>query len=589
MNTLSSSRTFPIIFISVIFIENVILFCSDPAYPAESMDHESDKFESGTVKRKQPDDDLSSNESSNHGSTIPTCIVTPTSNDKSDTDDGHRFIPSRKRREFIPETNKDQSYWEKRRKNNEAARRSREKRRVQDVVLENRIIELSRDNLGLRNELFAIKKKFGIPLNETFQYDDDENDGQPEKARLYSMNSAMAGPGMPPAYINSQMPNNRGPAGVSQGMPISNPLSMRLPPVQGNYPPKTLPYLFVPTSEQYPTNALSQSTNSPLNSRIEKDISEYSPKPAQYNQSELSEDIIRKQMKMNYEHIMTSRNSDYNQDVRNTVDNNESMFRHHDSGNSLPSQESPSRSFSTTPTSSQMSLTMAAYCQSRERSHSFTSRTSGPLHEDLSDDYSQDQPLSLTVRRRTSSFSGNDSSNSISSSESPVSNSPPAMALPHKLRHKQPSENKNSSYSQEYGNYFLSGLTQLSEIALAQSSPLPLVKRTTPEDDRNDTNSSGSGQYMNPRSLIDPRYAERRKRNNEAARKCRENRKTLTQLREVKSNYLESENGKLRQELDVLSSEMKRLRDLVEKKKGIRSTNVEVNSNHSSPDSESQQ
>jgi galactokinase len=56
---------------------------------------------------------------------------------------------------------------------------------------------------------------------------------------------------------------------------------------------------------------------------------------------------------------------------------------------------------------------------------------------------------------------------------------------------------------------------------------------------------------MNPRSLIDPRYAERRKRNNEAARKCRENRKTLTQLREVKSNYLESENGKLRQELDV--------------------------------------
>ncbi|XP_071162049.1 transcription factor atf-2-like isoform X1 [Mytilus edulis] len=573
-------------------------FGSSPSYPAESMDIESDNSDTGPLKRKRRDDDQSSNDSSNIG--IPTCIVTPTSNGKSDDeDDEARFIPSRKRREFIPETNKDQCYWEKRRKNNEAARRSREKRRIQDVVLENRIIELSRDNLGLRNELYAIKKKFGIPLNETFQLDENEKESHSEKARLYSLNSPMA-PQMP-GYMNSQIPNSR----CAPVMPLSSQLSVRLPPVQDSYPPKTLPYLFAPTSDQYVTNSIA-STNSSINSRSEKDVSEYSPKQAAYNHPELNEEMMRKQMKMNYEHIMANKPSEYESDVRNTADKNESMFRYHDSGNSLPPQEKPSHSFSTNPTSLQMS--MAAYCQSRDRSNSLTSRasglqhesrdrsnsltsrTSGLQHEDLSDDYSQDQPLSLTVRRRTNSFSGNDSSNSISSPGSPVSNSPPAMALPHKLRHKLPTDTKNHSPFKDYGsNYYLSGLTQLSEIALAQSNPLPLVKRPSQDDERNDTNSSGSGNNSNPRALIDPRYVERRKRNNEAARKCRENRKTLTQLREVKSSYLENENGKLREELDVLQDEMKRLRDLVEKKRGIRSDHKDGSSSQSSPESESQQ
>lgn len=554
-------------------------FGSSPSYPAESMDIESDNSDTGPLKRKRRDDDPSSNDSSNIG--IPTCIVTPTSNGKSDDEDEARFIPSRKRREFIPETNKDQCYWEKRRKNNEAARRSREKRRIQDVVLENRIIELSRDNLGLRNELYAIKKKFGIPLNETFQLDENEKDSHSEKARLYSLNSPMA-PQMP-GYMNSQITNSR----CAPVMPLSSQLSVRLPPVQDSYPPKTLPYLFAPTSDQYVTNSIA-STNSSINSRSDKDVSEYSPKQAAYNHSELNEEIMRKQMKMNYEHIMANKNSEYESDVRNTAEKHESMLRYHDSGNSLPPQEKPSHSFSTIPTSSQMS--MAAHCQSRDRSNSLTSRTSGLQHEDLSDDYSQDQPLSLTVRRRTNSFSGNDSSNSISSPGSPVSNSPPTMALPHKLRHKQPTDNKNPSPFKDYGSsYYLSGLTQLSEIALAQSNPLSLLKRPSQEEERNDTNSSGSGNNSNPRALIDPRYVERRKRNNEAARKCRENRKTLTQLREVKSSYLENENGKLREELDVLQGEMKRLRDLVEKKRGIRSDHKDDNSSQSSPESESQQ
>lgn len=71
----------------------------------------------------------------------------------------------RKQREFIPDSKKDESYWDRRRRNNEAAKRSREKRRISDVLLEQRVLELTRENQVLRAELFAIKEKFGIPPN----------------------------------------------------------------------------------------------------------------------------------------------------------------------------------------------------------------------------------------------------------------------------------------------------------------------------------------------------------------------------------------------------------------------------------------
>lgn len=52
----------------------------------------------------------------------------------------------RRKREFIPDEKKDAMYWEKRRKNNEAAKRSREKRRLNDLVLENKLIALGEEN-----------------------------------------------------------------------------------------------------------------------------------------------------------------------------------------------------------------------------------------------------------------------------------------------------------------------------------------------------------------------------------------------------------------------------------------------------------
>ncbi|XP_034738461.1 nuclear factor, interleukin 3 regulated, member 4 [Etheostoma cragini] len=68
----------------------------------------------------------------------------------------------RRKREFIPEERKDALYWEKRRKNNEAAKRSREKRRMNDYVLETHLMAMKEENARLSAELMAIKVRFGL-------------------------------------------------------------------------------------------------------------------------------------------------------------------------------------------------------------------------------------------------------------------------------------------------------------------------------------------------------------------------------------------------------------------------------------------
>lgn len=72
------------------------------------------------------------------------------------------LFSQRKQREFIPDNKKDESYWDRRRRNNEAAKRSREKRRYNDMILEQRVVELSKENHFLKAQLAAIKEKYGI-------------------------------------------------------------------------------------------------------------------------------------------------------------------------------------------------------------------------------------------------------------------------------------------------------------------------------------------------------------------------------------------------------------------------------------------
>ncbi|XP_022087868.1 protein giant-like isoform X2 [Acanthaster planci] len=69
------------------------------------------------------------------------------------------LIVPRKQREFTPEELKDMRYWDRRRKNNDAARRSRQKRRLTDVVLEAQVLKLAEENDNLKAELQAMKEQ----------------------------------------------------------------------------------------------------------------------------------------------------------------------------------------------------------------------------------------------------------------------------------------------------------------------------------------------------------------------------------------------------------------------------------------------
>jgi hypothetical protein len=68
---------------------------------------------------------------------------------------------TRRKRNFVSDTDKDDTYWTKRRKNNEAARRSREKRRMNDLLLEQRVVALTEENKQLKGQLLALKLRYG--------------------------------------------------------------------------------------------------------------------------------------------------------------------------------------------------------------------------------------------------------------------------------------------------------------------------------------------------------------------------------------------------------------------------------------------
>lgn len=64
---------------------------------------------------------------------------------------------TRRKREMIPADKKDSIYWDKRRKNNEAAKRSREKRRLNDLMLEGQLLALSEENAQLRAHVLSLQ------------------------------------------------------------------------------------------------------------------------------------------------------------------------------------------------------------------------------------------------------------------------------------------------------------------------------------------------------------------------------------------------------------------------------------------------
>jgi bZIP factor len=59
----------------------------------------------------------------------------------------------------LPENEKDGAYWERRRKNNEAAKRSRDARRAKEDEIAIRAALLEQENLKLRVEVAALRSE----------------------------------------------------------------------------------------------------------------------------------------------------------------------------------------------------------------------------------------------------------------------------------------------------------------------------------------------------------------------------------------------------------------------------------------------
>jgi len=74
-------------------------------------------------------------------------------------DDGSSPRSQRRRGNPIPESLKDDSYWNRRRKNNEAAKKSRDAKRAKDLVTAKRAVILENENSQLKSQLNQIRNE----------------------------------------------------------------------------------------------------------------------------------------------------------------------------------------------------------------------------------------------------------------------------------------------------------------------------------------------------------------------------------------------------------------------------------------------
>ncbi|XP_016308839.1 thyrotroph embryonic factor-like isoform X1 [Sinocyclocheilus anshuiensis] len=72
---------------------------------------------------------------------------------------------------FVPEEHKDEKYWQRRKKNNIAAKRSRDARRLKENQITVRAAFLERENSALRQEVAELRKDFGRFKNVVAHYE----------------------------------------------------------------------------------------------------------------------------------------------------------------------------------------------------------------------------------------------------------------------------------------------------------------------------------------------------------------------------------------------------------------------------------
>ncbi|XP_051551525.1 basic leucine zipper transcriptional factor ATF-like 2 [Myxocyprinus asiaticus] len=145
------------------------------------------------------------------------------------------LIPSRRRkREMTPAEMKDASYWDKRQKNNEAAKRSREKRRLNEFMLEGQLLALSEENAQLRAEVLSLQNQIGLDASHLvmpFHYSIPSH-LKPSLLGMAASNAPLPADGPELYHCWPQYRSSSGPPGSSS--PFICPL--RMPPKSVNIP-----------------------------------------------------------------------------------------------------------------------------------------------------------------------------------------------------------------------------------------------------------------------------------------------------------------------------------------------------------------
>ena len=102
-----------------------------------------------------------SNAHTGAGVTKPTSVVSPYSSVHVSNKARQRSTQLRREKKCILNDRNSENSLNKRRRNTEASNIPRGKREIRRLVLENKLNELLKENWQLRNELFAIKMRFG--------------------------------------------------------------------------------------------------------------------------------------------------------------------------------------------------------------------------------------------------------------------------------------------------------------------------------------------------------------------------------------------------------------------------------------------
>uniref|UniRef100_A0AC35FDS8 BZIP domain-containing protein n=1 Tax=Panagrolaimus sp. PS1159 TaxID=55785 RepID=A0AC35FDS8_9BILA len=516
----------------------------------------------------------------------------------------------------------DENYREKRKRNNDAAKRSREKRRKNDIAMEQRILELTKENSLLKSKVSTLETKLPEiqkiePCSSTTTTTSSVIVAGPSAPQLFQ-------PPPPSLTTESISPELLYPLDLSQAaMAAAAAAAFRLPSCNGagtifspqllaavaaanpllqppmnninpySQPPQPNPLRTFQSPSTIPATPFmsARSAFHPVQRPSVVELGPSHPRATVTGQIFESQQtsVIHPPTPILREFPRPSvvqQPIDYSKPIPTTSNGHHHHHNHHvHFSNQLPmAHESRSSIFSSTGNSSNLPpLRHGIDEMTSSSSLSLTSRTptntsSQPSASSTGLVPLQPQPPIIQAQQQPSSILGSLlSANRLSPTvpqsrtekQSGLSNDkPPTEDLKTSLSNLAVHLNSNSICQSSSSTN--SGLkSDTDSLASPQSTRSGSVEHShsqnsPAEGECASGGDSGEKRNNNKRSTPDlERYRDRRRRNNEAAKRCRANRRAAFEYRSKRSQQLENENGELRQEMLKLSNELEQLKAII--------------------------